>query len=220
MSADTALNSPGALYSRLAPTAIALATYFCIADMILISQCLYYNAKNAARRRVFAAGEGAAHRRGRRHRSASDASTCVDEERDGSSNSATTTPPDEEAPLLAGGPGESGGYGGDRRRSRSNAGSLPGSRRYHSNAPRRESSALDPLTRIVTGENDLPDEQPWLHNALSILAVFVVGLVGFTISYRMGVWDMPQDGDGAAGEEALDPIGQSLGYASAVCYLW
>lgn len=31
------------------PTVIALAVYFCFADVILIAQCLYYNAKNAKR---------------------------------------------------------------------------------------------------------------------------------------------------------------------------
>lgn len=37
----------------LAPTATALAGYFCISDLILITQCVYYNVRNArkARRR-------------------------------------------------------------------------------------------------------------------------------------------------------------------------
>ncbi|RSL69360.1 hypothetical protein CEP53_002242 [Fusarium sp. AF-6] len=38
---DTA-NFVGALLTRLAPTAIGLAGYFCIADLVLIGQCLYY----------------------------------------------------------------------------------------------------------------------------------------------------------------------------------
>lgn len=37
----------GALWAGLVPTVIALAIYFCIADFVLISQCLYYNNKNA-----------------------------------------------------------------------------------------------------------------------------------------------------------------------------
>lgn len=37
----------GAILTHLAPTAIALAVYFCFADLALISQCLYYNAINA-----------------------------------------------------------------------------------------------------------------------------------------------------------------------------
>lgn len=39
----------GGLFTHLAPTAIALAWYFCVADFLLISQCLYYNAVNARR---------------------------------------------------------------------------------------------------------------------------------------------------------------------------
>ncbi len=42
----------------LAPTATALAGYFCISDLILITQCLYYNVRNAriARRRRRSSG--------------------------------------------------------------------------------------------------------------------------------------------------------------------
>lgn len=39
----------GGLLTNLAPTAVALAMYFCVADFLLISQCLYYNAVNARR---------------------------------------------------------------------------------------------------------------------------------------------------------------------------
>lgn len=35
--------------THLAPTAIALAMYFCVADALLISQCYYYNSVNARR---------------------------------------------------------------------------------------------------------------------------------------------------------------------------
>jgi hypothetical protein len=41
----------GAIWADLVPTVIALAIYFCIADFVLISQCLYYNHVNAARTR-------------------------------------------------------------------------------------------------------------------------------------------------------------------------
>jgi len=37
---------PGAVWASLVPTVIALAVYFCIADCVLILQCLYYNYKN------------------------------------------------------------------------------------------------------------------------------------------------------------------------------
>ncbi|KAF2085933.1 PQ-loop-domain-containing protein [Saccharata proteae CBS 121410] len=44
-------NLVGAIWAGLVPTVIALAVYFCFADLILISQCLYYNIKNARRAR-------------------------------------------------------------------------------------------------------------------------------------------------------------------------
>ncbi len=41
----------GALWADLVPTVIALAIYFCIADFVLIAQCLYYNHINAKAKR-------------------------------------------------------------------------------------------------------------------------------------------------------------------------
>lgn len=49
-------NFIGALFTKLAPSAIALATYFCFLDIVLISQTGYYKAK-AARRRATAHNE-------------------------------------------------------------------------------------------------------------------------------------------------------------------
>ena len=48
-------NLIGAVWAGLVPTVIALAIYFCFADLILISQCLYYNALNARRQRKLSA---------------------------------------------------------------------------------------------------------------------------------------------------------------------
>ena len=42
-----ATNLIGSVWAQLVPTVIALAVYFCIADAILIAQCLYYNHINA-----------------------------------------------------------------------------------------------------------------------------------------------------------------------------
>lgn len=39
----------GAIWAGLVPTVIAVAIYFCFADFILISQCLYYNKINSTR---------------------------------------------------------------------------------------------------------------------------------------------------------------------------
>ncbi|KAE9962591.1 hypothetical protein BLS_000136 [Venturia inaequalis] len=44
-------NLSGALWAGLVPTVTALAFYFCFADLVLISQCLYYNITNARRDR-------------------------------------------------------------------------------------------------------------------------------------------------------------------------
>merc|ERR1711939_540928 len=48
-------NLIGAVWAGLVPTVIALAIYFCFADLILISQCVYYNALNARRARKLSA---------------------------------------------------------------------------------------------------------------------------------------------------------------------
>lgn len=44
-------NLSGALWAGLVPTVTALAVYFCFADLVLISQCLYYNIINSRRDR-------------------------------------------------------------------------------------------------------------------------------------------------------------------------
>jgi uncharacterized protein with PQ loop repeat len=53
-------NLLGAFWAQLVPTVIALAIYFCLADFVLISQCLYYNALNARRQARSRAHSGAA----------------------------------------------------------------------------------------------------------------------------------------------------------------
>lgn len=161
---------PGALFTHLAPTAIALAGYFCIADVVLIAQCIYYNSLNARR-------------------------------------AAETIEPAEDSPLL-------------RRRRRSSSVGLPGSHRRR--ATHTESS-MDPLRKIVTGEDDTPDTNPWLHNTLSLLAVFVVGFLGWFVSYQVGAWDNDEPGVPDSPDKAkstLEVAGLALGYISAVLYLW
>ncbi|OLN86061.1 putative vacuolar amino acid transporter YPQ3-like protein 1 [Colletotrichum chlorophyti] len=170
-------NLLGALFTHLAPTAVALATYFCFADIVLITQCVYYNTKNARR----------ASSRPRR------------------SSAAVAPEPTEDEPLLA------------RRRS-SSAAALPGS---HRRQGLHNETSLDPLRKMVTGEDDTPDSNPWLHNTLSIFAVYLVGAVGWFVSYKAGAWDSP-DVDVGTPEEAtgaLEKIGLVLGYLSAVSYL-
>lgn len=172
-------NLSGALFTNLAPTAIALASYFCLADIILISQVLYYNAKNARLN----------NRRGRR-----------------SSREDTISPDStEHSPLLG------------RRRSTSLG--LPGS---HRRAATHEESTLDPLRKVITGEDETPDSNPWLHNALGLFAVYAVGTLGWFISYKAGAWDTdPNVGTSPplAEDEPAYQIGTVLGYISALCYL-
>lgn len=156
----------------LAPTATALAGYFCLSDVILISQSLYYNISNARKTR-------------QRTRS-------------------TESEASEDEPLLQ-----------PRRRSSSG---LPGSHRRHS--MHHAESGLDPIKRIVTGEDDTPDSNPWLHNALSVAAIYVVGAAGWFISYKAGAWDKPDVPDDLTADEPVAILGLVLGYASAVCYLW
>jgi hypothetical protein len=164
----------GAFLIHLAPTGIAIACYFCVADLVLIVQCIYYNTINARRLSRM--------------------------ERQGSDEI------DEDAPLLA--------------RRRSSSAGLPGSHRRH--ATHTESS-IEPIRKVITGEDETVDSKPWLHNFLSLLAVYVVGFAGWFLSYTAGAWD---DKESAAPQDPTDEqnpmqfIGMCLGYISAVLYLW
>ncbi|KAK4102245.1 PQ-loop-domain-containing protein [Parathielavia hyrcaniae] len=217
-------NLSGALFTSLAPSTIALASYFCVADLILISQCTYYNTINARRR---AAHRHHHHHHHHRHDEDTDAST---------STTAVLDPvPTESDPLLP--PTTITTDHHDHhtaRRPRADSSGLPGSHRRHEVRRRESSGLVDPLTRIITGEDDTPDSNPWLHNATSLLAVWAVGVAGWYFSYKMGAWGAvgggaDGDGDGGAppvpggGEEMMkEPVavvGMVLGYASAVCYL-
>ncbi|KAF7554031.1 hypothetical protein G7Z17_g3242 [Cylindrodendrum hubeiense] len=167
-------NLVGALFTRLAPTAVALASYFCIADMILITQTVYYRTVSARR-----------------------AARQLNEQ---------PADPSEESPLLT--------------RQRTSSFGLPGSQRRH--ATHTETS-MDPLRKIVTGEDETPDSRPWAHNALSLLAVYLVGFAGWFVSYKAGAWDStaPSAPDSSATEKSpTEIIGLTLGYFSAVCYLF
>lgn len=170
----------------LAPSAIAIGSYFCVADVIMISQCVYYNTLNARRRR-----------NRQRHLST---------QTDGSALS-------EEEPLLS------------RRRSSSGAGGgLPGSQRRHS--VRRESSGLDPLQRMVTGEDETPQRSAWLTNGLSLVAVYVLGTAAWFVSREVIGTDGAAPGDGGSDAGGADEpkkpmiiLGLVMGYTSALCYL-
>jgi hypothetical protein len=186
---------PGALFTSLAPTAIGLAVYFCVADMVLIAQCTYYNTINARRR----SRPHHSHHHHPRARTSSTGSSTLAGEPDRA--------PTEDSPLLP----------SPRRRSASSIG-LPGSHRRHSVNARQETSEIS-LTRIITGEDDRPDRHPWLNNALSLGAVWAVGVAGWFVSYKMGAWDV-DSGLPESDPETTSRIGLALGYFSAVAYLW
>jgi len=81
---------------------------------------------------------------------------------------------------------------------------------------------MDPLRKIVTGEDETPDSKPWLHNTLSLLAVYVIGFAGWFVSYKVGAWESGDPGTPDAPEEAQSPMelaGLTLGYMSAALYL-
>ncbi|KAK4081097.1 uncharacterized protein Triagg1_2629 [Trichoderma aggressivum f. europaeum] len=152
-----ATNLIGGLFTHLAPTAVALAMYFCVADFLLISQCLYYNTINARR----AAEEAEA---------------------------------TEEAPLL-----------GERRMSH-----------------RRSVSSVD-ASKIAPAGDELIERSSWSSNAASLVGVYVVGFMGWYLSYKAGAYNEadPVVFNAVAFESSdlLEKIGMMLGYFSAVCYL-
>ncbi|KAH7358603.1 vacuolar membrane PQ loop repeat protein [Plectosphaerella cucumerina] len=167
-------NLAGALLTHRAPAATAIAVYFCIADLVLICQCLYYNARNARRA-----------------------------SRSAQRSAQSEQPAGETEPLLTNG-------------RRSSSSGLPGSHRRHAI---HEETSYEPLRKIVTGEDDTPDSNPWLHNTLSIAAVWVVGAAGWFISYKAGAWDPEAPDEQPSKDDPLAQAGLFLGYISAVCYL-
>ena len=186
-----------------------------MADLILISQCTYYNTINARRRAARLEHHHAHHHHHHHHHHANGHhSQTEDDLAAGTSAAAADSAPTESDPLL------------NSARPRSDSGGLPGSHRRHEIHRRSSTGLVDPLTRIITGEDDTPDSNPWLHNAVSLIAVWVVGGAGWFVSYRMGAWGAgggggePVPDDGQLIKEPVAVVGMVLGYASALCYLW
>ena len=97
---------------------------------------------------------------------------------------------------------------------------LPGSHRRHAT---HEESSIEPIRKLVQGEDETPDSSPWLHNALSLIAVYVIGFAGWFVSYKAGAWGSEEPGvPDAPNKErgVLEIVGLALGYFSAACYLW
>ena len=187
-------NLAGALWASLVSTVIAIGVYFCIADGVLIGQCTYYGIRNKRRE-------------GKRLLERPRGQTISEDLPRRTEEAQEATDADEEAPLLS--------------RERSGSFTIPGSvdRRYSGlSERRRRSSARDePLAKVLE-ETDESGARLWIKNVLSIIAICVVGAVGWGIAYGTGAWKPAPLASGV--EEAKMATGaQVLGYASAVLYL-
>ncbi|KAF1824524.1 PQ loop repeat family protein, partial [Dissoconium aciculare CBS 342.82] len=194
-------NLLGALWAGLVPTVIALAIYFCFADVTLIAQCLYYG--RVKKRRLAAA---------RQDVSSSEHTPLLNgHARPKTSDSTSGRLTDVTDANL--------GLPGSRRRSSA------ASRRMtleSAIAGSRES-----LADIEEGRDDLETpivpQREWLKNTFAILAILLVGAAGWAIAWRLGVWKptpAPSSGHHKDHTKQGTPIGASLlGYASAVLYL-
>lgn len=160
-------NLIGGVWAGLVPVIIAIAVYFCIADGVLITQCLYYRTRNARRETLH-----------HRHRESNDS-------------------PEPTTPLLGRLPEDN---------SRATQQEING---------RRESEAEDAIAKVV--EEGETGRSAWAKNTISLLAICVVGVAGWTVAWQTGVWKpAPQDGNGGVD---MAPGAQVLGYFSAVAYL-
>jgi hypothetical protein len=190
-------NLAGALWAGLVPVIVAIAVYFCIADGVLIGQCMYYGLRNKRR-------EGAA-LLGRESISATAGASAVQS----SETAVQEEESNEEEPLL--------------KRTRTNSMTIPGSmdRRRSSGSLRRRRSSnaaqSDHLAKILE-ESDDSGRRLWFKNAMSVIAIGVIGMAGWALAYESGAW---KPSPTSSGEEAEPmPTGALiLGYFSAVAYL-
>ncbi|PYI04909.1 vacuolar membrane PQ loop repeat protein [Aspergillus sclerotiicarbonarius CBS 121057] len=158
-------NLIGGAWAGLVPVIVAIAVYFCIADGVLIGQCLYYKVRNARR-----SSNGIVSRR----------------------RSSVADGPDPTTPLLG--------------RRFSDAGRCADA----------DEGEDDMLAKIVE-ENDV-GRKAWVKNFSSVLGICVIGLAGWTMAWRTGVWK-PAPVEEVDGGVDMAPGAMILGYISAVCYL-
>ncbi|OCT52173.1 vacuolar membrane PQ loop repeat protein [Cladophialophora carrionii] len=195
-------NLAGALWAGLVPVVVAIGVYFCIADGVLIGQCLYYGLRNKRRegkallRRESLVGSSSSAAQGDGH-----AQVRPSEEEEEESH--------EQEPLL--------------KRSRTNSMTIPGSmdRRRSSASLRRRRSSLaaqnDHLAKILE-ERDASGTTLWFKNAMSVIAIGVIGTAGWALAYESGAWKPSPMSTGPEGE-AMPAGALVLGYFSAVAYL-
>jgi solute carrier family 66 (lysosomal lysine-arginine transporter), member 1 len=189
-------NLAGALWAGLVPVVVAIGVYFCIADGVLIGQCMYYSVRNRRRegKALLARERGESVAQGM-HANGHVVPVVVNEV-------------DEEEPLL--------------KRTRTNSMTIPGSmeRRYSGTSQRRRSSNAahnDHLAKILE-ESDESGTRLWFKNAVSIVAIVVIGAAGWAMAYESGAWK-PSPTYNDAEPEDMAKGAQVLGYLSAVAYL-
>lgn len=167
-------NLIGGLWAGLVPVIITIAFYFCIADGVLIGQCLYYKNRNSRREALE-----------RRRRS-------------------STETPDPTTPLL-----------GRHFSDYVEAGPAAAQRDALLNG-RRGSDMEDPLAKMLDEGQD-GGRSAWVKNTSSVLAIALIGCVGWVVAWQSGMWKpAPQDENGGV-DMAVGA--QVLGYISAACYL-
>lgn len=85
----------------------------------------------------------------------------------------------------------------------------------HDTNRRRGSQAENAIAKVV--EEEESGRSAWVKNTISLLAICVVGLVGWTIAWQTGAWK-PASQEGNGGVD-MAPGAQVFGYISAVAYL-
>ncbi|KXT14964.1 hypothetical protein AC579_4394 [Pseudocercospora musae] len=183
-------NFAGAIWAGLVPTVIALAVYFCMADLVLISQCLYYLASK--KKKKHEAREGGTEQTPLLNAHASP-------------NGAVSkgAKPSQPTRRLTDVTEENLGLPGSRRTSRASL------RRTSTNEGR---DSLERTWEEPTGTRAM------VKNTVSFVGVCAVGAAGWAMAWKTGAWrptPLGEEGDGGD-----TPIGaEILGYISAVCYL-
>lgn len=86
---------------------------------------------------------------------------------------------------------------------------------HHDTNRRRGSQAENAIAKVV--EEEESGRSAWVKNTISLLAICVVGLAGWTIAWQTGAWK-PASQDGNGGVD-MAPGAQVFGYISAVAYL-
>ena len=183
-------NLAGAFWAGLVPVIVAIAVYFCIADGVLIGQCMYYGLRNRKR-------EGKPFMRGQSLvESESAVVGAVEEE-------------GEEEPLLK----------RNRTNSMTIPGSIDRRGSSGSQRRRRSSNSRqnDHLAKILE-ESDEPGTKLWFRNAMRVIAIGVIGTAAWALAYESGAWRPSPTSSGDEPQDM--PTGALvLGYFSALAYL-